>query len=51
MGFLLKSVVGKGKKEREEKRKEEEGYTATLVACRWAGAVMEEVTGTFGQER
>ena len=27
------------------------GYTATIVACGWAGAVMETVTGTFGQER
>ena len=26
------------------------GYTATLVACGWAGAVMEKVTGVFGQE-
>ena len=49
MGILLKSVVRKGKKEREEKRKEEEeGYTTTLVACGWTGAVMEKVTG---QER
>ena len=27
------------------------GYTATLVACGWAGAVMEKVTGAFGKER
>ena len=27
------------------------GYTATLVACRWAGAVMEKVTEAFGQEQ
>ena len=26
------------------------GYTATLVACGWAGAVNEKVTGAFGQE-
>ena len=26
------------------------GYTATPVACGWAGAIFE-VTGTFGQER
>ena len=25
------------------------GYTATPVACRWAGAIFE-VTGAFGQE-
>ena len=24
------------------------GYTATQVACRWAEAVMEKVTGAFG---
>ena len=27
------------------------GYTATLVACGWAGAVIEEATGAFGQEQ
>ena len=26
------------------------GYTATLVACRWAGAIFE-VTRPFGQEQ
>ena len=26
------------------------GYTATLVACRWAGAVLEKVTRASGQE-
>ena len=26
------------------------GYTATPVACRWAGAVLEKVTRAFGQE-
>ena len=26
------------------------GYTATLVACGWAGAVLEKVTGSYGQE-
>ena len=26
-------------------------YTAFLVACRWAGAVMEIVTGPFGQQQ
>ena len=25
-------------------------YTATLVACGWAGAVLEKVTKAFGQE-
>ena len=27
------------------------GYTATLVACGWAGAVIEKVTGAFGQDQ
>ena len=27
------------------------GYTATLVACGWAGAVLEKVTKTFGREQ
>ena len=26
------------------------GYTATLVACRWAGAVLEKVIRASGQE-
>ena len=26
-------------------------YTAFLVACRWTGAVIEIVTGAFGQEQ
>ena len=26
------------------------GYTATLIACEWAGAAIEKVTGLFGQE-
>ena len=26
------------------------GYTATPVACGWAGAVKEKVTGAFGQK-
>ena len=43
------------KKEREgrgegEKEGNKAGYTVTLVACRWAGAVMEKVYGAFGQE-
>ena len=27
------------------------GYTATPVACGWAGAVLEKVTRAFGQEQ
>ena len=26
------------------------GYTATLVACGWAGAVLEKITRASGQE-
>ena len=29
--------------------KNKAGYTATLVACGWAGAVMEKVTGELGR--
>ena len=31
--------------------KNKAGYTAALVACSRAGAVMEKVTGVFGQEQ
>ena len=27
------------------------GYTATLVACGWVGAVLEKVTRASGQEQ
>ena len=30
--------------------KNKAGYTATLVACGWAGAVLEKVTWASGQE-
>ena len=32
------------------KSNDKAGYTATLVACGWAGAVLEKVTRAFGQE-
>ena len=32
-------------------RRNNVGYTATLVAYGWAGAVMAKVTGAFGQEQ
>ena len=32
-------------------QKNKAGYTATPVACRWAGAVLEKVTRAFGQEQ
>ena len=31
--------------------KNKAGYTATLVACGWAGAVLEKVTGASGRGR
>ena len=31
-------------------QKNKAGYTATPVACGWAGAILE-VSGTFGQEQ
>ena len=31
--------------------KNKAGYTATLVACGWAGAVLERVIRASGQER
>ena len=31
-------------------RRNKAGYTATLVACGWAGAVLEKVTRASGQE-
>ena len=43
-----KEQIGKRKKKKEKKNKA--GYTATPVACGWAGAVIE-VTRSFGQEQ
>ena len=37
-------------KRKEEWRKNKAGYTATPVACGWAGAVLEKVTRAIGQE-
>ena len=34
----------------DSRGKNKAGYTATLVACGWAGAVLEKVTGSSGQE-
>ena len=31
--------------------KNKAGYTATLVACGWAGVVLEKVTTASGQEK
>ena len=43
----------KGEEEEKEQNKNKinkAGYTATLVACVWAGAVVEKVTRASGQE-
>ena len=34
-----------------EGMKNKAGYTATLVACGWAGTVIVKVTVAFGQEQ
>ena len=34
-----------------KEQKNKTGYTATLVAYRWAGVVMEKVTKAFAQEQ
>ena len=34
-----------------EARRNKAGYTATPVACGWAGAVLEKVIGAFWQEQ
>ena len=42
-----------GKEEEKNRKKKDEnkaGYTATPVACGWAGAIFE-VSGAFGQEQ
>ena len=33
------------------RKRKKAGYTATPVACGWAGAVLEEVTRAFGQKQ
>ena len=39
-----------GKIKESWKKRNKAGYTATLVACGWAGAVPEKVTRASGQE-
>ena len=36
--------------EPERRRRNKAGYTATLVACGWAGAMLEKVTRVSWQE-
>ena len=43
-------VLRCGRKSKGRKKENKAGYTATLVACGWAGAVQEKVTGASGQE-
>ena len=42
--------MGKKIKKLENGKENKAGYTATSVACGWAGAVIE-VTRSFGQEQ
>ena len=35
---------------KKEMKRNKAGYTATLVACGWAGAVLEKVIRASGQE-
>ena len=51
---LLRPSTGLSLKEEPQfsvARVYEVGYTATLVACGWAGAVMDKVTTVFGKEQ
>ena len=41
-------MKGMGKRNISEKKNKAE-YTATPVACGWAGAVIEKITRAFGQ--
>ena len=53
-GVILSDLEWQKKKKlkdkKNEKKKNKAGYTATPVACGWAGAIFE-VSGAFGQER
>ena len=45
----LEGFCVRAKKKKEKKKKNKAVYTATPIACGWAGAIIE-VTGSFGQE-
>ena len=46
-----KEKTKEGVKQKRGAKENKAGYTATPVACRWAGAVLERVTRAFGQEQ
>ena len=54
--FVMKSFVGDKSRHMKsdhcdiDENKSKAGYTASPVACGWAGAVIEKVTWAFGQE-
>ena len=43
-------LIKDGKRAKRGSKRNKAGYTATQVACGWAGAVLE-VTRSFGQEQ
>ena len=47
---ILNCIIKKNVETKISNRKNKAGYTATLVACGWAGAIIE-VSGAFGQEQ
>ena len=51
MRYTMKlKETGKAEEGKVERRRNKAGYTATKVACGWAGAIFE-VTRPFGQEQ
>ena len=46
-----KEKTKEGVKPKRGAKENKAGYTATPVACRWAGAVLEKVTTAFGWEQ
>ena len=48
--LIMHNLFRKNRKKKKKTKKNKTGYTATPVACGWAGAIFE-VSGVFGQER
>ena len=47
---IPKKEINKRPYQKKEKKENKAGYTATPVACGWAGAIFE-VSGSFWQEQ